>query len=265
MKKTIGLCVAGLVLTAALCQAQPALDPAALGMTLTKMERGEAKSVALALGPGDLRRIQGLPHVRSRPGRGHRLDGGAHDGRLLQRLHGHEEHQVRGHARGLDGLPDQAGREGAGRLRRLALEKAAGTAVDNLDDYNADSFLSDAMAFRPIVLMAGEMIKNPALKEKYGAKGESYLKFAEQIYAKWVERGGWRETKGGGMISVTLPYGMDQTNTEVDRFRHPERARPRILAPGQQGQRGRPLDARDVGRDGQAGIQGARGEMVQAA
>ena len=50
--------------------------------------------------------------------------------------------------------------------------------------YNADSMLSDAMVFRPIVLMAGEMIKNPALKEKYGAKGESYLKLAEQIYAE---------------------------------------------------------------------------------
>jgi len=48
-------------------------------------------------------------------------------------------------------------------------ERAAGTAVDNLDDYNADSFLSNAMVFRPIVLLAGEMTKNPALKEKYSA------------------------------------------------------------------------------------------------
>ena len=72
--------------------------------------------------------------------------------------------------------------------------------------------LSDAMVFRPIVLMAGEMIKNPALKEKYGAKGESYLKLAEQLYEKWVKRGGWRETKDGGMISVVMPYGMDPTN-----------------------------------------------------
>ena len=129
-------------------------------------------------------------------------------------------------------------------------------AVDNLDNYNADSFLSDAMVFRPIVLMAGEMIKNPALKEKYGAKGESYLKLAEQIYEKWVKRGGWRETKDGGMISVdaALRNGPDQH--EVDRFRHEERPRARILAPGQQGQPGRTLDARHVGRDGQGGIQG---------
>ena len=93
-------------------------------------------------------------------------------------------------------------------------EKAAGTAVDNLDNYNADSFLSDAMVFRPIVLAAGEMTTNPALKAKYGAKGEAYLKLAEQIYEKWVKRGGWRETKDGGMISVTLPYGMDKANTK---------------------------------------------------
>ena len=89
---------------------------------------------------------------------------------------------------------------------------AAGTPVDNLDDYNADSMLSDAMVFRPIVLMAGEMTKNPALKGKYGAKGESYLKLAEQLCEKWVKRGGWRETEDGGMISMELPYGMDPAN-----------------------------------------------------
>ena len=95
---------------------------------------------------------------------------------------------------------------------------AAGTAVDNLDDYYADSFLGDAMVFRPIVLMAHEMITDPALREKYGAKGESYLKLAEQIYDKWVKRGGWRETANGGMISVTLPYGMDPTREKWTGF-----------------------------------------------
>jgi hypothetical protein len=72
--------------------------------------------------------------------------------------------------------------------------------------------LSDAMVFRPIVLMAGEMINNPALKEKYRARGERYLKLAEQLYQKWAKRGGWRETKDGGMISVVMPYGMDPAN-----------------------------------------------------
>ena len=82
----------------------------------------------------------------------------------------------------------------------------AGSGVDNLNEYNTDSFISDAMVFRPIVLLAREMATNPALKEKYGAKGESYLKLAGQLYEKWVERGGWREIEDGGMISVVLPY-----------------------------------------------------------
>jgi hypothetical protein len=58
------------------------------------------------------------------------------------------------------------------------------------------------------------MTKNPALKEKYSAKGESYLKLAEQTSEKWVKRGGWRETKDGGMISVTLPYGLAKDNAK---------------------------------------------------
>ncbi len=91
-------------------------------------------------------------------------------------------------------------------------EKAAGTDVDNLDNYNADSLLSDAMVFTPIVLLAGEMTRDPALKEKYRAKGESYLGLAAKLYEKWVKRGGWRETSDGGMISVVLPYGMDKAN-----------------------------------------------------
>ena len=78
---------------------------------------------------------------------------------------------------------------------------AAGTAVDKLDDFNADSLLGEAMVLRPIVLMAGEISRTPALKAKYGAKAESYIKLAEQVYEKWDKRGAWRETKDGGMIS----------------------------------------------------------------
>jgi hypothetical protein len=81
--------------------------------------------------------------------------------------------------------------------------------VDKLDDFTADSMLGEAMALRPVVLMAREIQQTPALKEKYGAKAESYLKLAEQIYQKWDQRGGWRETKDGGMISLVLPYGLD--------------------------------------------------------
>ena len=87
--------------------------------------------------------------------------------------------------------------------------EAAGTKVDNLDSFNADSMLGEAMVLRPVVLMAGEILKDPALKEKYGDKAKSYIKLSEQIYEKWNERGGWRDTKDGGGISLVLPYGID--------------------------------------------------------
>ena len=85
-----------------------------------------------------------------------------------------------------------------------------GTQVDNLDRLFGDSMLAEAMVFRPTVLLSGEILKAPRLKEKYGAKAESYLKLAEQLYEKWEKRGGWRETKGGGMISVVGYYGLDK-------------------------------------------------------
>ncbi|MGA2066054.1 MAG: hypothetical protein ABSG86_13860 [Thermoguttaceae bacterium] len=88
--------------------------------------------------------------------------------------------------------------------------EAAGTKVDNLDDFNADSMLGEAMALHGVVLTAGEILKAPALKKKYGAKAESYLRLSEKIYSKWDRRGGWRETKDGGEISLVLPYGIDR-------------------------------------------------------
>ena len=78
----------------------------------------------------------------------------------------------------------------------------AGTSTDELDWYYADSMLGDAAAFRPIVLMACQMITNPALKATYGAKGQTYLALAETLYQKWVSRGGWRDT-----ILPTTPAG----------------------------------------------------------
>ena len=41
-----------------------------------------------------------------------------------------------------------------------------GTEVDGLNRLFGDSMLGDAMVFRPIVLMSGEILKRPALKEK---------------------------------------------------------------------------------------------------
>ena len=208
MRKVIGSCAAGFMLAAALCQAQTTPPP----MTLTKMDEAKQKEW-----------LTRWDNEISGESKGYRTCERAvgediawtmtpiMDGYYYGYMATKNTRYVDMMVDWTDCLIKRAVKEPDGCLGWPS-KAAAGTAVDNLDDYNADSFLSDAMVFRPIVLMAGEMIKNPALKEKYGAKGESYLKFAEQIYAKWIERGGWRETAGGGMISVTLPYGMDPAN-----------------------------------------------------
>ena len=101
----------------------------------------------------------------------------------------------------------------------------AGTDVDHLNDYDADSLLGEAVMLRPVVLMAGVILHDPALKEKYGAKAASYIQLAKVIYQKWDQRGVWRMVdteypKGEPMvddhlvliarISVVLPFGIDQ-------------------------------------------------------
>jgi hypothetical protein len=87
--------------------------------------------------------------------------------------------------------------------------KAAGTLVDQLDEYNADSLLGEAMALRPVVLLSAEILKSPDLKAKYGPQAEKYLRLAEQVYEKWDRRGAWRETKDGGSIPIVLTFGID--------------------------------------------------------
>ena len=86
---------------------------------------------------------------------------------------------------------------------------AAGTEVDKLNGYDADSLLGEAMVLRSAVLMSNEILKNPSLTEKYGAKAQGYLKLSDLIYEKWDKRGAWRDTEGGGMISVVPPFGID--------------------------------------------------------
>jgi hypothetical protein len=71
-----------------------------------------------------------------------------------------------------------------------------------------DTEVGEALFFRPVVLMAAEMLK-PPLKEKYGAKGEEYLKLSERMFEKWDSRGAWRETARGGAW-VVPPFGFDR-------------------------------------------------------
>src|SRR5471030_999868 len=44
---------------------------------------------------------------------------------------------------------------------------AAGTPVDDLDSYDADSLLGEAMALKPVVLASALILKDAALKAKY--------------------------------------------------------------------------------------------------
>ncbi len=210
MKKTIGLCVAGLVL-AAVCQAQTT-PPA---MTLTKMDEAKQKDWLARWDKNISGEVKGYRVCESAVGEDIAWKmTGVVDGLYYGYMATKNTKYVDMLVDWTDHLIKRAVKEPDGYFGWPSFA-AAGTDVDNLDKtFDADSMLSDAMVFRPIVLMAGEMIKNPALKEKYGAKGESYLKFAEQLYAKWAERGGWRETKDGGMISVVLPYGLDPTRTK---------------------------------------------------
>jgi hypothetical protein len=86
-------------------------------------------------------------------------------------------------------------------------EGATSTASFGKELYT-DSELGEAMALRPIVLMAAEILKRPTLKQKYGQKAEAYLRLAEQIFEKWNAWGAWRVVKEGGLW-VVPPVGMD--------------------------------------------------------
>src|SRR5262249_20224864 len=96
---------------------------------------------------------------------------------------------------------------------------AAGASIDNLDRFYADSLLGEAMALMPIVLMSSEILRNAALKDKYGAKALGYIEVSEQVFKKWDSRGSWRLTEDGGIITVVLPFGIDKkTGTWTDGY-----------------------------------------------
>ena len=79
-----------------------------------------------------------------------------------------------------------------------------------------DSLLGEAMGFRPVVLMANEIGRSATLKDKFGARAESWLKLAGQIFDKWDSRGCWREVKEGGLWVVPA-FGLDaQTGNWTD-------------------------------------------------
>jgi hypothetical protein len=218
MKKMIVLSLAGFVISAAVCQAQTAAPkPAAPAMTLTKMDEakqkdwlarwdknitGEAKNYRVACDKSVGEDIAWA---------GTAIWEGFYNGYMAT----HDTKYIDLWVDWTDSLIKRAVKEPDGYLGWPGKDPH-GTEVDNLSRLVGDSMLSEAMVFRSITLMSGEILKTPALKEKYGAKAESYLKLSEQLAEKWMKRNCWRETKDGGMISVVTYYGLNKDGNGWD-------------------------------------------------
>jgi hypothetical protein len=86
--------------------------------------------------------------------------------------------------------------------------KAAGASTRAVPDFTTDNQLGEAMALRPLVLMAETIRTTPALRDKYAARAQEYLALSEQVFEKWDTRGCWREVKEGGLW-VVPPFGLD--------------------------------------------------------
>ena len=91
--------------------------------------------------------------------------------------------------------------------------KAEGASTASVKPFTTDNQLGDAMFLTPMVRMAGQVQKTPALKAKYGAKAAEYLKLSEQMYDKWIARGAWRDVKEGGLLVVPT-FGLDTTTNK---------------------------------------------------
>ena len=79
-----------------------------------------------------------------------------------------------------------------------------GVSNDAEEEYHTDNELGEAMALTPMVKMACEILKTPALKEQYGAKAREYIRFSERQFEKWNARGAWREIQDGGVWVVPV-------------------------------------------------------------
>jgi hypothetical protein len=89
---------------------------------------------------------------------------------------------------------------------------------DQTEGFDYDSMLGEAMILRPVVLMADEIMKTPALKARWGGKAAGYLELAERTFAKWDSRDAWRDSSVGGLWVVQY-FGIDpKTGTWTEGF-----------------------------------------------
>jgi len=54
----------------------------------------------------------------------------------------------------------------------------------------------------------GKILKTPVLQADFRAPAESWLRLAQQTFAKWDARGCWREVSAGGLWVVPA-FGLD--------------------------------------------------------
>ena len=90
--------------------------------------------------------------------------------------------------------------------------KADGASTDVVPGLYTDNLLGEAMALRPMILMAAIIQKSSNLKTRFGDRANAYLELAEQVFTKWDQRGCSREVASGGVWVVPI-FGIDkQTN-----------------------------------------------------
>ena len=85
---------------------------------------------------------------------------------------------------------------------------AAGTDTDQLNSYNADSLLGEAMALRPGHAHGRPNPERPRPQgQNIRTRRKIISNFPNRSFAKWDQRGAWRDTANGGGISIVLPFG----------------------------------------------------------
>jgi hypothetical protein len=101
---------------------------------------------------------------------------------------------------------------------------------DETEGFDYDSMLGEAMLLRPIVLMADEILKTPALAAQWRGKAQGYLELAERTFEKWDSRDSWRDCKVGGLWVVQY-FGIDRSSGQwtegyarrrTEAFSHPD-------------------------------------------
>ncbi|HEY3855800.1 MAG TPA: hypothetical protein VGO67_15535 [Verrucomicrobiae bacterium] len=86
--------------------------------------------------------------------------------------------------------------------------KKGGDGGSSEESYSTDSLLGEAMGFRPVVLMASQILKTPELENKYKIRAQAWIDLAGQTFEKWDSRSCWREVPEGGLW-VVPEFGID--------------------------------------------------------